>query len=121
MFSIHPSVFYYKPKPDNDHEVREQLSELAKLHNQWGFWMMHEHLRGLKFMWNHKKVYHIYTGMGLNLRRKHKRRLLARVMAPLLWPINRNITLSMDFMRDTLSNGVSFRTLNVIDDHNRKH
>jgi putative transposase len=85
-----------------------------------GFWMMHEHLRGLKFMWNHKKVYGIYTGMGLNLRRKHKRRLPARVMEPLLWPINPNIAWSMDFMHDNLSNGVNFRTLNVIDDHNRE-
>jgi putative transposase len=41
-------------------------------------------------------------------------------MEPLLWPINPNITWSMDFVHDTLSNGVNFRTLNVIDDHNRE-
>ena len=58
--------------------------------------------------------------MGLNLRRKRKKRLPSRVEEPLLWPIKPNVTWSMDFMQDTLSNGVNFRTLNVIDDHNRE-
>lgn len=81
---------------------------------------MHGYLRELNYMWNHKRVYRIYTEMGLNLRRRHKKRLPARVMEPLLWPVNPNITWSMDFMHDTLNNGVNFRTLNVIDDHNRE-
>jgi putative transposase len=75
--------------------------------------MMHHYLRRLNYLWNHKKVYRIYTEMGLNLRRKHKKRLPARVMEPLLQPIRPNLTWSMDFMSDTLSNGVAFRTLNV--------
>ena len=119
MFSIHPSVYYYRPKPNEDHVVRDRLSALAQIHNRWGFWMMHGRLRQLNHLWNHKRVYRIYTEMGLNLRRKHKKRLPARVMEPLLWPINPNITWSMDFVHDTLNNGVNFRTLNVIDDHNR--
>ena len=119
-FSIQPSVYYYKPKAKDDDSVREQLSTLAQLHNRWGFWMMHHYLRRLHYKWNHKKVYRIYTEMGLNLRRKHKKRLPARVMEPLLQPIRPNITWSMDFMSDTLSNGVAFRTLNIIDDFNRE-
>lgn len=119
-FSIQPSVYYYKPRPNDDAVVREQLAGLAQLHNRWGFWMMHHYLRRLNYLWNHKKVYRIYTEMKLNLRRKHKKRLPARVMEPLLWPIRPNVTWSMDFMHDTLSNGVSFRALNVIDDFNRE-
>ena len=41
-------------------------------------------------------------------------------MEPLLWPVKPNLTWSMDFMHDTLSNGVNFRTLNIIDDFNRE-
>lgn len=82
--------------------------------------MMHYHLRHLNYCWNHKKVYRIYTEMGLNLKRKVKKRLPARVMEPLLQPLYPNITWSMDFMHDVLSTGVNFRCLNIIDDYNRE-
>jgi putative transposase len=120
LFDLQPSVYYYKSKPSDDQLVRDQLSELALVNNRWGFWMMHHHLRNCNFEWNHKRVYRLYTEMGLNLRRKHKKRLPARIMEPLLQPIYPNITWSMDFMHDTLSNGVTFRSLNIIDDYNRE-
>jgi len=120
MFSLRPSVYYYKPKPSQDQQVKDELSQLSRIHHRWGFWMMHHHLRTLHFRWNHKKVYRIYREMGLNLIRKHKRRLPARVVEPLLWPIRPNITWSMDFMSDTLQNGVSYRSLHIIDDFNRE-
>ena len=62
----------------------------------------------------------IYSLMGLNLRNKRKKRLPARVKAPLLRPIDANVTWSLDFMHDTLVNGKTIRTLNVIDDFNRE-
>lgn len=120
MFEIHQSVFYYKPKLNTDHEVRDQLSRLAELHSRWGFWMMHHHLRLMNYHWNHKRVYRIYTDMKLNLRRKHKRRLPTRIQEPLLQPLAPNLTWSMDFMHDGLINGVKFRSFNVIDDFNRE-
>ena len=58
--------------------------------------------------------------MGLNLRRKTKKRLPARTLEPRLQPISAHETVSRDFMHDVLSNGVKFRSFNVIDDFNRE-
>lgn len=120
LFCISTSVYYYQAKRKDDSEVIDELSKLAELHRTWGFWMMYHRLRKLNFMWNHKRVYRIYTAMRLNLRNKRKKRLPARVKAPLLCPIGPNITWSLDFMHDTLASGKTIRTLNVIDDFNRE-
>jgi putative transposase len=120
LFSISTSVFYYQAKRKDDSEVIEQLSALAELHQQWGFWMMYHRLRKLQYHWNHKRVYRVYTTMRLNLRNKRKKRLPARIKEPLLCPIHPNITWSLDFMHDTLQNGKTIRTLNIIDDFNRE-
>lgn len=114
------SVYYYKPTPGTDQEIKDKLAELAEVHRRWGFWMMHYHLRGLNYIWNHKRVYRIYTEMKLNLRRKCKKRLPLRPQESLVQPLMPNLTWSMDFMHDTLNNGVKFRTFNVIDDFNRE-
>ena len=87
LFSLSTSVFYYQLKRKNDDEVIEQLSKLADLNRTWGFWMMYNRLRKLQYLWNHKRVYRIYTNMRLNLRNKRNKRLPARVKAPLLCPI----------------------------------
>ena len=113
-------MYYKKRKNDEDDKIREELVLLAKSHETWGFWMMHHRLRNLGFTWNHKRVYRIYKSMKLNLRNKRKKRLPTRVKEPLLRPIYPNVTWSMDFMHDTLENGKSVRSLNIIDDFNRE-
>jgi putative transposase len=65
LFAIRFSVYKYHPKPSHDAEVREALAGLAEMHSRWGFWMMHHRLRNVGHAWNHKRVYRIYTQMGL--------------------------------------------------------
>lgn len=81
---------------------------------------MYRRLRLDGHQWNHKRVWRVYRQLKLNLRRKPKKRLLARDPQPLCAPDKPNQSWSVDFMSDSLHDGRTFRTFNVIDDYNRE-
>lgn len=73
-----------------------------------------------EMQWNHKRVYRVYRELELNLRIKPKKRLPARESVPLDEAQEPNDCWSLDFMSDNLTDGRSYRVLNVIDDFNRE-
>jgi putative transposase len=56
----------------------------------------------------------------MNLRRKSKRRLPAKILQPLEQVAELNVSWLIDFMSDALTTGRKFRVLNVVDDLNRE-
>ena len=114
------STQQYNPKPKNDIEVIKALQELVERHPSIGFWQAYFRLRRKGFKWNHKKVYRVYTALKLNIRRRYKKRLPARVKQSLFEPLSINQVWSIDFMSDSLWDGRKFRVLNIIDDYNRE-
>jgi putative transposase len=98
----------------------EALGKLSSAHPREGFWKCYHRLRNKSVAVNHKRLHRVYKQMGLPLRRKHKKRLPARVKEAIVIPEIFNHTWSIDFVHDVLSNGRKFRTFNVIDDYNRE-
>ena len=76
----------YQRKTKEDEPVIEQLAILTEKYPAIGFWQSYHRLKRQGFSWNHKKVYRIYTSMKLNIRRRHKKRLPARVKQALYVP-----------------------------------
>ena len=110
----------YIPKSKNDTPVISALHALIEKHPSIGFWQSYFRLRRKGFAWNHKKVYRVYTSLKLNIRRRYKKRLPARVKQALFQPVSINEAWSIDFMSDSLWDGRKFRVLNIIDDYNRE-
>jgi putative transposase len=113
------SMFYYQSSRD-DSELEEKLRSLAERYPTKGFWDYYSRIRSEGIIWNHKKVKRVYVKLGLNIRRKVKRRLPGREKQPLRNADYMNQCWSMDFMSDALESGRKVRVLNVIDDFNRE-
>ncbi|PMG45077.1 transposase [Shewanella sp. 10N.286.52.B9] len=118
--SISRCTFYYQLKRIDDNDIIEAVSGITEKHRAYGFRKIFKRLRLLGHQWNHKRVYRVYCGLKLNLRRKGKKRLPSREPEPLAVPVKANDCWSMDFMSDNLFSGKSFRTFNVIDDYHRE-
>ena len=121
-FCISETCYRYQPKfSDENEEIAQWLIQLTEQNTDWGFGLCFDYLRNVEgFTWNHKRVYRIYCELALNLRIKPKRRLKRHRPEPLKEPIRCNQVWSMDFMHDQLSDGRTYRLLNVIDDYRRE-
>lgn len=119
---ISETCYRYQPKLDTENDqIADWLIRLTANQRNWGFGLCFLYLRNVQgFGWNHKRVYRIYRELELNLRIKPKKRLIREKPERLAVPTAINQSWSMDFMHDQLSDGRSFRLLNVIDDFNRE-
>jgi putative transposase len=112
------AAWYRKPADHlvRDAEVIDALQGLAEKYPRRGFWKYRDRLRLDGRPWNHKRIYRVYCALGLNHRRRTKKRLGDRPRQPLGVPARPNAVWSLDFMNDTLYCGRRYRTLNVLDE-----
>ena len=122
VFAISETCYRYQAKLSTENAlIADWLLRLTTTHKRWGFGLCYCYLRNTQgFNWNHKRVYRIYRELELNLRIKPRRRIKRDKPDALSVPDAINQVWSMDFMSDTLNDGRSFRTFNVIDDYNRE-
>jgi putative transposase len=119
IMNLDRSMFYYTSTKD-DREVEDKLRWYAEHYPARGFSQYFKRIRKEGLIWNHKRVRRVYLKLGMNRRKKAKRRIANSQKEVLLQPLYPNLTWSVDFMEDKLVNGRRFRTLNIIDDYNRE-
>jgi putative transposase len=110
---------YYRPLVDwarRDAAVIEALTTLGTTKPRWGFWKYVDRLRNMGYRWNHKRLWRVYCQLRLNLPRRAKKRVPARMIQPLDVIPQPNVGWAMDFMSDTLYGGRRFRTFNILDE-----
>lgn len=119
---ISVATYYYKPRLSAaNQQIADWLLRLTTANKRWGFGLCYLYLRNVKgFGWNHKRIYRIYRKLELNLRIKPRRRIKRDKPDALSVPLAPNQVWSIDFMSDSLTDGRTLRTFNVLDDYNRE-
>ncbi len=116
---FHRSAVRYVPHRPDDRALRQRLRELAEEHPRWGSPRLIWRLRQEGVRDNHKRIRRLYRLEGLAVRRRRRKRVaMPRVVMPT--PTQPNERWSMDFVRDTLSDGRAFRALTLVDDCTRE-
>ncbi|NAW85467.1 IS3 family transposase [Photobacterium halotolerans] len=114
---------YYRSPKDwriADSDVIDALNAVLEKSPNAGFWKCFRRMRRKGKGFNHKRVYRVYCRMGLNLKRRQKRVLPARIATPLDVVNQSNYQWALDFMHDSLYCGKRFRTLNILDESTRE-
>ena len=104
----------YRGRKTTDHALRDRLHAIALERPRFGYRRLHLLLKREVGAVNHKRVYRLYREADLAVRRR-KRKRVALPRQPQILPSRPGQTWTMDFVRDTLSSGRAFRTLNVLD------
>ena len=98
--------------------LRERLHALAAERRRFGYRRLYVLLRREGYRVNLKRVYRLYRDEGLAVRRRRRRRRVARG-TPLAGPTRINERWTLDFLLDTLEDGRRVRLLAVVDDFTR--
>lgn len=104
----------------DDGQVRVRLRELAHQRKRWGYRLLNGALRLEGWAINHKRTYRLYKEEKLDLRPKHRKRLKSQAREPRHIATAPNSIWTLDFTGDKLSDGRSFRTLNILDVFTRR-
>lgn len=116
VIGMSASALRYRPAPDRNQELRQQIIKLAHRHRRYGASMIYLKLRQDGMMVNHKRVERLYGEAGLQVRRRKRKKVPVADRQPLGRPQSANQVWSMDFVFDRTADGRVIKCLTVVDD-----
>jgi putative transposase len=114
------STLRYCHKQPDDSGVIQFMQTYMATNPRHGFGLLYASARHQNQPWGKTVLWRVYCQLNLNLPRRGKKRLPARIRQPLEAGKQPNQGWSCDFMSDALWSGRRFRTFNVIDEFNRE-
>ena len=112
------STLRYRPVARDDTGVIAFIQSHMARNPRHGFDLLYDSARHQKQLWGKTVLWRVYCQLRLNLPRRGKKRLPARIKQPLQAGNQPNQGWSCDFMSDALWSGRRFRTFNVIEEYN---
>lgn len=110
----------YRSRRRSDDALRRRLRALAGERPRFGYRRLTVLLRREGQSVNHKRIFRLYREEGLAVRRRRRKRVASTQRTELAAPQRARQQWAMDFMTDTLADGRSFRTLNIVDTFTRE-
>jgi hypothetical protein len=120
LAQISRSTIEYRSRRPDDRSLRERILAWARERTRYGYRRIYLLLRREGWAVNRKRVYRIYREEALSVRRRRRKQVAAAPRQAMPLPLRSNERWSLDFMADTLADGRTFRTLNVVDDFTRE-
>jgi putative transposase len=117
---IDTSLYHYKSQRGEQAELKTRIKEIAQTRVRYGYRRVHVLLRREGWLVNPKRIYRLYTELGLQLRNKTpKRRVKAKLREDRSNATHSNQVWAMDFVHDQLATGRKLRVLTVVDTFTR--
>ncbi len=111
--------YYQKRMPQKDAEVKSAIESVVGT-TRLGRRKVIVKVRKKHPKLGSSKIRRVYENEGFSLYKRLKRKRLNNPANPIELPMAANVEWAMDFMSDCLVNGSKIRTLNLIDQFNRK-
>jgi putative transposase len=111
--------YYKKLMPDKDIVVKEAIESVIGT-SRLG---RRKVIKKVQKKYPHmgaSKIRRVYEKEGFSLYKRMKKKRIDNPANPIEVPLAPNVEWAMDFMSDSLASGKKFRTLNIVDQYNRK-
>lgn len=112
------NLYYIKKMPAKDEVIKTLIVSELKYND--GRMKVTKKIQNKHKEVSSSRIRRVYTLHGFSLYKRIKSRRIKRKAVPIEVPLQANIEWAIDFMIDALSNGRRIRTLNIIEQYNRK-
>lgn len=120
VISADRKMVRYRSRRPSEAELREKLRDLTNERRRFGYGRLFVLLRREGEPSGVNRIYRLYHGEWLSVRKRKARRRAVGARAPILVEARATARWSLDFVHDQFACGRRFRVLNIVDDVTRE-